>query len=725
MSEDQLRFRPRARIIRAIGDQLISGPEAAVIELVKNAYDADASKVIITFTPPLKPGAGRITVTDDGHGMQLSDIQDKWMEPATSSKLTNRRSRSGRRMMMGSKGIGRFAAAKLGERMFLRSVSDNDDIVRREIVVGEIDWSIFNADTYLSDIAIDFLSQDSDAETGTEIEIRSLSESWTQERMEKLLQELRRLISPLGDLEDNPFAIILDLDACTKATTGFDGSPIVNGSGSEEDEDHNLVRPFPLMTACDYEVDGHFDNDGRFVGTMQIRRGGQGPERVELNVPLSDEEEPCGPVDVKLFIFDREADSLKANMFQAGFGQLSVNEARSILDNVTGIAVYRDGFRVRPYGDPETDWLTLDRFRVQDPSLRVGHNQVAGYVSVGGQDGSPLVERSSREGFEDNGAYRRLQRLLRELLAQRIEPRRFAFRDKAGIARRKSTTFEEVRDLAELKKLHRLIDRFPPDEKAKASVALNQATVQLTDRIGILEERQRVLEASSSLGNIIGEVLHEGSGPAGYIASTSGRLLRLWRDIVDNGERAEASRQDFPKKLVLMKQNGERLSDLFEKLRPLSGGKRGAPQFFKPGMVVVDAKAIFEHHPVTISVPNSFDAPEVVGYPADLSTAITNLVGNAVHWLIESRTEGPFVRIPITWTADEVLIAVEDNGPGIPAEFVERIFEVGFTLRSGGTGLGLNIAKETLSRSGATLGYDLEYEGGARFIIRWKRGSRG
>ncbi|WP_368731147.1 ATP-binding protein, partial [Pseudomonas sp. GW531-E2] len=83
------------------------------MELVKNAYDADAHRVVVKFYPPLVRGAGRITVSDDGHGMTLADIQEKWMEPATSSKLTTRRSPELKRVMMGSKGIGRFAAAKL------------------------------------------------------------------------------------------------------------------------------------------------------------------------------------------------------------------------------------------------------------------------------------------------------------------------------------------------------------------------------------------------------------------------------------------------------------------------------------------------------------------------------------------------------------------------------------------------------------------------------------
>ena len=163
-----LQFKPRARIIRTIGDQLISGPEAAVIELVKNAYDADASFVWIRFTPPLVAGSGRITIKDDGHGMSLSDVQDKWMEPATSSKSGQRFSRNLRRPLMGSKGIGRFAAAKLGRKMGLNSVSGAEG-ARQEVLIPEIDWSIFDGDAYLADIAIDYLAQATPGPTGTEI----------------------------------------------------------------------------------------------------------------------------------------------------------------------------------------------------------------------------------------------------------------------------------------------------------------------------------------------------------------------------------------------------------------------------------------------------------------------------------------------------------------------------------------------------------------------------
>ena len=117
------KLRPRARIIRTIGDQLISGPEAALIELVKNAFDADSSMVGIEIVPrsPATP-LGKIVVRDRGHGMTYNDVVNRWFEPATDEKVRRQTSPGGRRLL-GAKGIGRFAASRLGSKTALSSTS--------------------------------------------------------------------------------------------------------------------------------------------------------------------------------------------------------------------------------------------------------------------------------------------------------------------------------------------------------------------------------------------------------------------------------------------------------------------------------------------------------------------------------------------------------------------------------------------------------------------------
>src|SRR5438874_1908707 len=110
-----LTLRPRARLLRTLGDELISSETVAVVELVKNSYDADATRVVVRFCPPLAPGQGALEIIDNGHGMSLETIRSTWMEPATLHKRHSTRSEARGRRVLGEKGIGRFAASRLAD----------------------------------------------------------------------------------------------------------------------------------------------------------------------------------------------------------------------------------------------------------------------------------------------------------------------------------------------------------------------------------------------------------------------------------------------------------------------------------------------------------------------------------------------------------------------------------------------------------------------------------
>ncbi|MCG2777247.1 MAG: ATP-binding protein, partial [Desulfobacterales bacterium] len=110
-------LRPRARILRTLGDELISSELVAIIELVKNAYDADATGVLIRFEGPLEKGRGRVDILDNGHGMSLETIRETWMEPATLYRRQQSLSEIYKRRVLGEKGIGRFAASRLADSL--------------------------------------------------------------------------------------------------------------------------------------------------------------------------------------------------------------------------------------------------------------------------------------------------------------------------------------------------------------------------------------------------------------------------------------------------------------------------------------------------------------------------------------------------------------------------------------------------------------------------------
>ncbi|MCA0943306.1 ATP-binding protein [Salipiger pacificus] len=727
--EDKLRFKPKARIIRTIGDQLISGPEAAVIELVKNAYDADANYVEIKFSPPLLPGEGRISITDDGHGMSLDDIRLKWMEPATDSKVKDRRSPSKTRKMMGSKGIGRFAAAKLGAKMALTStVSAEEEHVA--VLIPELDWSIFSDDVYLSDIAIDYLVQNVEGPTGTTIEVIELHESWTKDRLSKLYSELRRLLSPFAASHENnnDFSVFLDLADCDKESAGFDPSDIFEDSDNDSDDSSyrgrgRRVHPFPLLSTCDYELDGKLAPNGAFEGSFTIHRAGRGAEKISIPSAGIKNDESAGTVGVQLYMFDREADALKSNMKAAGMGDLSATEARKLLDSISGVAIYREGFRVRPYGDPENDWLALDTRRVQDPSLRIGHNQIAGYLKIEGEQDSNLFERSSREGFEDNAAFQNLAKLIKRLLAEIVEPKRFDFREKAGISRPRSSSFDELKELSELKRVRKLVALLEPKQREQAERIIDKESQRLSLRVDAMRERQRVLEAQSSLGAILAEVLHEGSPEATFVQKSAERMNVMLKTFLtgDDGGKSKA-REFFSTRVPQIKASGDKLANLFRVLRPLAGGKRRQPALFYPIKTIKDALALFENHKVDVTVETTAKGMEFLGHSEDLATAVVNIVGNAIHWLETTDVVTPSIQINLSRSEEGGHVFIGDNGPGVRKEFMERIFEVGFTLKDGGTGLGLNIARESLARSGGKLRFHPEHGTGALFEIIFPTG---
>lgn len=709
----ELSFKPRARIIRTIGDKLISGPEAAVIELIKNSHDADATFVRVTFVPPLYQGQGLIIVEDDGHGMSLEDIEQKWMEPATSDKRDRMHSPN-QRPLLGSKGIGRFASARLGQYLDLQSSARVSGAIQ-STRIPRLDWNVFEEVRYLEDVRFPVQSLKAAASTGTILRISGLRDVWTEGRVRRLYEELRKLVSPIGGPKKSSFNIFLDLSQCTLESAGFDGAAIMTNDrpdaagGTPIADLPFLVRPFPVLDASDYTVDGSFDEAGTFEGTMTIGRGGLEPEKIRLEVPIHPEqgEEPCGLVLVKFNIFDREAEAVRNTARKAGFGTLGVREARKLLDGIAGVAIYREGFRLRPYGDGENDWLTLDSKRVQNPTIKIGRNQIAGVVAIDSEQDSHLVERSSREGLEENGSFRRLNALISTLLAEVVEPRRRQFRLSAGLENREEPGFEDIYRKIRMDWSKLLLAKLPAPDRAEAEALISKETDRLTALLKTVQDRQALLEAKVTMGSIVGEVMHQGNTPLSFIETESARLARWWPRIFDDTPDAKEDRAAVPSVLNGLNASSGKLRVLFNVLSPLSGARRGNPVLFDAGAVIRDTQFLFESRMqksgIVFRLSAEGPSPMVYGYREDLATAVTNLIDNAVHWLEHHGITHPEITVTIVREAARCVITVSDNGRGIPPEFAEQAFDVGFTLKPNGTGLGLSIAKEAIQRSGGEL----------------------
>ena len=187
------KIRPAGRHILTIGKDLIHDNYAAVVELIKNAYDADSSDVQIEFKASPDGRGYTIVISDNGHGMSRDDVVNKWMVPSTLDKLKRRKSRSGR-TMQGSKGVGRYAASILGTDLLLETVSDAGEKTTAHFV-----WKDFESAEYLDDVEVRLETTEVSEPLGTRLAINGDEEflaEWDKTRFEKLQFELKKLTSP-------------------------------------------------------------------------------------------------------------------------------------------------------------------------------------------------------------------------------------------------------------------------------------------------------------------------------------------------------------------------------------------------------------------------------------------------------------------------------------------------------------------------------------------------
>jgi signal transduction histidine kinase len=673
MNKDSVRrgtskLRARARIIRAIGADLISNEVVALVELIKNSYDADARNVTIVFSEPLDISKGSISVIDDGIGMSLDVIKEAWLEPATISKARETYTAGGRRVA-GEKGIGRFAAARIAQSMEMTSIAKG----KRKKVSVRFDWGVFdNVDKYLDEIECSWEERpaSSGEKHGTTLHLKDLNDSWGGQQFQKLRSELSRLVSP--DDKDDEFIITLELPERFKDMAG-------------------RITPPPVLGRPHYKLVGEVDEKG------QLRAEYYAPDNKEP-VPIDDEilvnglVPRSGPFHFEFLVWDRDPDSLEP---LADSLSSTVRDLRRDLDSASGISIYRDSFRVLL---ADKDWLGLDLRRVQNPTMRLSNNQIVGSVFISADGNRGLRDQTNREGIVSSPGFEDFKEILITVLSKLEVPRDT---HKRGQQPAKPTTglFESL-DIGPLRDY--VEKRYPDDAELKAFLSEHAKAF----KHGVIEV-QRVLaryRRLATLGQIIDVVLHEGMTP---VAAISNEVDLAKLDIAHTGE-ADISGEEMVSHLDTITQQAVVLSTLFKKLGPFSGRKRGRPQKVEIEKLIANAfelfnKEIDEKH-VEVRLPASH-TPVTVD-EAEMQQIFVNLIDNALFWLERPTKEKKRIQVEVLREATELVIVFSDNGPGVREDVRERIFDPYFSTKPDGVGLGLTIAGETA----------MEYDGGLELI---------
>lgn len=700
------RLRPRARLMRTLGQELISNEVAAVIELVKNAYDADATRVLVQFASPLEIGAGSIEVLDNGHGMSLDVVRTVWMEPATPSKRDRRRSQSFDRRYLGEKGIGRFASSRLADELEVVSRGQGES----KEVYAVFDWRQFDIEErYLDEIIVLWeerpptevcpngsiqtlwrTAKESPSKQalsqGTILRMSGLRQTWEAKQFEDLRRGLARLISPRL-VKEQEFNVELALPP-------------------EFSEFSTTIQPPAILKHPHYTVKGSIARDGTYRLTYRVLAEGKQHEyrgvfvrakaskdrwevrdkgEVEDTDNIHDLE--CGPLEIELRVWDRDE---LGNVLQKVHS--TVQDIRRDLDAMAGINIYRDNFRVLPYGEPQDDWLRLDIRRVQNPTLRLSNNQIYGIIHITADGNPKLKDQSNREGLDENQALRDLRMVLIAGLA-RLEQERYKSRPRDKSKRKPVGGIFSRFNLQPLTDF--IARKLPKDKEAKQLVRSTEAAfdTHLKEIQTVLARYQRL----AMLGQLVDHVLHEGRQPIAGIINEAELGLE---DI----EKSKAANKDHidqaARRLSTIRRLAGVLATAFKRMEPFGGRLRGRPAQLYLEEIIKDAFSIFESDlkrlDVKVTLPKSQTLVRVD--PSEMEEIIINLLSNSLHWLEQKSLRSREIMVGLERKqSEEIEILFSDSGPGVPRENREAIFDPYFSTRPEGVGLGLSITGEIVT----------------------------
>lgn len=743
-------FAVEARLAIQLGRESISSSMTAVLELVKNAYDANATKVRLRFAN-LGMDSAMLVIEDDGDGMTADELLSYWMVIGTTNKVKLRRKGHGR-ILTGEKGLGRLGLDRLSRKTTVQSFVEGGAVG----IELPVDWGRFEQeDVRLEQVKFSVFPLPTDNEDpitgkptrilhGTRLVLTGLKDDWNEDTLKNLRSELSHLISPFEGVAD--FSIEMDSGLGLKSVDGL------------------VHVPVTLLEAAQWRVTGTLDEAGNVYMKMSSKRHNrvyeEGPVAWASRFPGRGDKPSCGPLRFEFYFFTRKATKLDDQT-------IKLNEIRSFLDANQGLRIYRDGFRVKPFGNPngEGDWLILAYRRIESPegvrqdekpgNWRVGYNQIAGAVFITRDQNPGLLDQTNREGIVEGRAFADLRVFAEatvrffELNHQDFEmsrPREISPRDEAkkqadDAIKRLSDAAGAFAALVGTESVPASENPPPAAEQVVADVkkALEEAREKLERSAKTLradderESREKdTLANLASLGILAAAFGHETLGWANSCVGSAGWLERQLPKFFffASAEDEAAVRQ----KLADMATQALRIETFAEfSIGNVKPEKRKRATFCLKKVIQRVFKSFDEslrvQRKINLDVEANLPAKacHIKGYPIDWESVLVNLITNA-EWALRERKESYERKIRVTLKEDGGLyvLTFDDNGIGIPEGQEERIFLPTYSTKTNasghifGTGMGLTIVRNFVEQNtGGTIAAKSRGDlGGASFTIR-------
>lgn len=713
LDSGEVTFQSEGRLLQELGERLVASPEVAILELIKNSYDADAGECQIEL-----PDARSLTISDDGHGMTLADFKTKWMRIATGSKQAESQSKLYHRKMTGAKGIGRFAVRYLGRTLHLESVAHDPERKTFTKLIADFNWSEFDKAAEMSSVVVPYQLEDAggEAKTGTVLTIRNLHASSDKVFSSAVNTEVLKIVSPLTGLETGKFAREV---GGKRKDPGFSVSLPTDAT----DESRNLAKE----VLSSYWARLVITLDG---GKLDYKIFFQGKEKPALKHNQEIESRIRAGLFADIRFFPKRPGIFSKKGFDG-------REAWKWVMKTSGVAVVDHGFRMKPYGYGDDDWLKLSQDSARNkrdwrsaiaeeyfpippdvkkkPSLNPmlylpANHQLVGavFVESGHESESgelDLTPSTDREGYLRNEALDQLFEIVRAGVEM------LAVADKKEVERLEA---EEARIAAE----HARADIRLAIKHVERSTTLTQADKNrivsaytgLAKHIDEVDEYHRRARQSLEIMSLLGVV-------AGFMTHESRRILRaLERSIKTIKRLAEKNRElredaaeledaysefsghvDYTETFVEAVQNRQKVA--FKARAQVDRITRKFKSFLRERKIVV-----------AIEIGADVDAPPT--QVALYSGIVLNLYTNAIKAVIAGHKNNSEPKIVFKgWNEDgKHVLEVIDNGVGIPPEIEQRIWDPLFTTTSSlnnpmgtGMGLGLSLVKKLVTDVGGSI----------------------
>lgn len=713
---EKLKIRPYARLLSMLGDQLIKNELVALTELIKNSYDADASKCNVkfeSFDENYRAVSGsRIIVEDDGDGMSYDIITKHFLNPATPIKKIDKEKRKSKkgRICQGEKGIGRFSMLKLGRKVTVYSKERDNKVIHKvlfdftkyddeflteleknkEIFLDQI---VINYETVVNDdLPIDSLIRLKNH--GTIIEIEGLKGNWGEDKIKQLKKDMIRFTPFEVDEEE----IVGNMDF---AVDIFINNQLIDYKSTILENIKNIVYHKAL-----YKIRGEYNERMKIIN-FNYEEAGNAAKNVVLyldkqNTPNRQSADfkgltiyrkdiskfyekgqntECGDFKFQFYIFN-----FNANQHDP-YG-LNENEKEIIRDH--RVFLYRDNIRVQPYGAPDDDWLQIDRKRAADKAGNMFSNdQLFGQIKIT-QDGNvKLRDKTSREGIiEDNDAFTQLITIVRGLLSY-IRTKiyqNFLFNEKK---KKEENGIKKEKIINKFTQLQSELKDNPQSLKLLQEIeqSYNKQEEVYNHRLDTAERLAGVglsVEAASHDIMLIIDRLKDNIHQT-YIDTSSSMFADL-SIIHKNSEVAEGMIG-----LVYMK---------MKDLQQLFVSSKQRPKLTSVIDIVKKIQSIYSKQYDENNIKVDY---EIVGSPvkakiidAVLFQVFINLFDNALYWLQYIDKDR---KVKIKFDGFNQTVVFSDNGIGVSNEDAPYIFEAFYSGKGeDGRGLGLYIAKKLLNR---------------------------